>query len=199
MSWQADHAPEKATAQATEQAAVAGEAAALVWRAAAPLRRDPISQPAAKAASAPLALLAVETAGAGWLLDLPDGGEIVPFQPLAPLTPVPLTEAWFLGMANVRGNLYAVSDFAAFLGGPASRITPAARLLLVGSRYGSNAALLVERIVGLKAAEGFTPLPAPAARPAWEAGLLTAKDGKTWKKLGVAALLADRRFMEIGR
>ena len=29
---------------------------------------------------------------------------------------VPLTKDWFLGVANVRGVLYGVSDFAAFGG-----------------------------------------------------------------------------------
>jgi twitching motility protein PilI len=30
------------------------------------------------------------------------------------LTPVPLTRAWFAGIANIRGNLHAVTDFSVF-------------------------------------------------------------------------------------
>ena len=29
---------------------------------------------------------------------------------------VPLTQPWFLGVANIRGNLYSVVDFAGFVG-----------------------------------------------------------------------------------
>ena len=36
--------------------------------------------------------------------------------PVPPITPVPLTRPWFRGVANVRGNLYSVVDFAAFVG-----------------------------------------------------------------------------------
>ena len=31
--------------------------------------------------------------------------------------PVPLTKPWFLGVANVRGGLYGMIDFGAFLTG----------------------------------------------------------------------------------
>ena len=48
-----------------------------------------------------------------WLLNLSDSGEVVP---LPPLSSVPLTRPWFVGIANIRGNLYAVADFSAFQG-----------------------------------------------------------------------------------
>ncbi len=46
------------------------------------------------------------------LLDLTQVGEIVPFQPA---TAVPLTQPWYLGLANVRGNLVGVIDLGAYL------------------------------------------------------------------------------------
>ncbi len=49
-----------------------------------------------------------------WLVDLADAGEVIP---VPPITAVPLTRPWFAGVANIRGNLYSVVDFAAFLGG----------------------------------------------------------------------------------
>lgn len=45
------------------------------------------------------------------LVNLADSGEVVP---LLPLTDVPLTKPWFVGMANIRGSLYSVTDFSAF-------------------------------------------------------------------------------------
>lgn len=141
------------------------------------------------------ALLGVQAGGDRWLLNLSDSGEIVSLPPLAP---VPLTHPWFAGIANIRGNLYAVADFSAFAGGEPTPTSAASRLLLVGTRHGSNAALLVTRMLGLKGPEQFTPLPPSATAPPWEAERLSDADGREWRKLGVRALLADPRFMEIG-
>src|SRR3954447_26348291 len=46
-----------------------------------------------------------------WLLNLQEAGEIVP---ASSITPVPLTRDWFLGLANIRGNLISVIDFGRF-------------------------------------------------------------------------------------
>ncbi len=140
-------------------------------------------------------LLGVQAGSGFWLLNLSDSGEIVPLPPLAP---VPLTRPWFAGIANIRGNLHSVADFSAFMGGEPTPTNAASRLLLVGTRHGSNAALLVTRMLGLKSPEQFTPLPAAADAPPWEAERLADIDGRAWRKLNVRALLADPDFMEIG-
>ncbi len=139
--------------------------------------------------------LGLEVAGESWLVDLSDGGEIVQTPQLAA---VPLTHTWFVGMANVRGSLHAVTDFSAFLGGAPTPLNANARLLLIGTRHGSNAALLVSRLLGLKSPEDFKPLPPDESRPAWAADGFTDAGGRVWHKLSVSALLADQRFMNIG-
>ena len=88
--------------------------------------------------------LGVEAGGEAWLVDLSDGGEIVQ---TTQLTPVPLTRPWFVGVANIRGNLYAVTDLSVFRGGQPIVQNANSRLLLIGSRYGTNAALLVSRML----------------------------------------------------
>jgi len=140
------------------------------------------------------ALLGVQAGADRWLLNLSDSGEIVP---LTPLTPVPLTKSWFCGIANIRGNLYSVADFSALRGGEPTPANAASRLLLIGTRYGSNAALLVNRLLGLKNPEQFSPAPGGARHP-WESERLVDADGQEWKKLNVRVLLADNEFMEIG-
>ena len=60
-------------------------------------------------------MLGFRAGGRRWLLELPDSGEVVP---LPTLSPVPLTQPWFAGMANIRGGLHAVVDFAQFAGAP---------------------------------------------------------------------------------
>lgn len=63
------------------------------------------------------------------------------------LTPVPGTQAWLLGVANVRGNLVPVVDFARFLFGERTQQSDRSRLLIV--RQGSgHVALLVDEVFG---------------------------------------------------
>jgi twitching motility protein PilI len=139
--------------------------------------------------------LGVEAGGEAWLVDLSDGGEIVQ---ASQMTPVPLTHPWFVGISNIRGNLHAVSDFSVFRGGPPIVQNANARLLLVGARYGINAALLVSRMLGLKNPEDFTPEPSDASMPAWGQQRFADTHGKIWRKLSVRELLADQDFMNIG-
>lgn len=140
-------------------------------------------------------LLGLEIGEQGWLIDLADAGEIVQ----APqLSSVPLVRPWFAGIANVRGNLHAVSDFAAFLGERPTPRNANARLLLIGVRHGSNAALLVPRMLGLKKPENFAEDGIDGSLPEWGQRRLVDEEGRVWRKLSVRDLLADRDFMTIG-
>lgn len=142
------------------------------------------------------ALLGVQAGSGHWLLDLTDSGEIVP---LPPLTGVPLTKPWYVGLANIRGNLYSVADFSAFLGNEATPHNASSRLLLIGARHGSNAALLVNRMLGLKALDTLTPTEPDAAHASpWASAAYTDRDGRLWRKLDVRTLIAAPEFNEIG-
>lgn len=141
------------------------------------------------------ALLGVQAGNDYWLLNLSDSGEIVPLPALAP---VPLTRSWFTGIANIRGNLYSVADFSAFRGGEPTPANATSRLLLIGTRHGSNAALLVTRMLGLKNPDQFAPAAGAADARVWESERVVDAEGREWRKLNVRALLADPDFMEIG-
>lgn len=56
--------------------------------------------------------VAVRVAGQPCLLPLQQSGEIFPATPLQHL---PYTRSWFLGVANLRGELFSVVDLAAYL------------------------------------------------------------------------------------
>ena len=140
-------------------------------------------------------LLGVQAGSDFWLLDLTDSGEIVP---LPPLTSVPLTKHWFVGIANIRGNLYSVADFSAYQGKDATPQNASSRLLLVGTRHANNAALLVTRMLGLRNEDSLTPVVVEPDAPLWAKLAFTDSDGRGWKKLDVRALLADEGFMDIG-
>ena len=139
--------------------------------------------------------LGIEAGNEAWLVDLSDSGEIVQAPTVAG---VPLTRPWFAGIANIRGNLFAVTDFSVFRGGPPTPQNANARLLLIGVKYGANAALLVSRMLGLKNPEDFTAEPRDVSAPPWEAQRFADTQGKIWRKLSVRELLADHDFMNIG-
>jgi len=64
-----------------------------------------------------------------------------------PYTPIPGTRDWLLGIANVRGNLAAVSDLGWYLFGEPTPTTARTRLVL--TRFQSRlAGLLVDEVMG---------------------------------------------------
>lgn len=149
----------------------------------------------AAASRGALSWLGVEAGDEVWLLDLSDSGEIVQSPQLAS---VPLVQPWFCGIANIRGSLHAVTDFSVFRGGQSTVQNSNARLLLVGAKHGSNAALLVSRMLGLKKPEDFTPEPQDVDAPVWARQRFADTQGKVWRKLSVRDLLVDQDFMNIG-
>jgi twitching motility protein PilI len=156
---------------------------------------DKTARDSAEPSRVSTSLIGFQSASDFWLLNLSDSGEIVP---LTPLTPVPLTRHWFAGIANIRGNLYAVTDFSAFQGRNPTPQNSSSRFLLVGTRYGCNAALLVTRMLGLRKDGDMTQKDAAPDDPPWVEAIYSDKDARVWKKLNVRALLSDVCFMEIG-
>ena len=115
--------------------------------------------------------LAVECSGHGFLLPLSDAGEIFA---IAPLLPVPHSQPWFLGVANLRGHLHGVVDLAAFLGiKPVRRRREQARLVGFNQALDINCVLLVDRLAGLRSeAELSADAADDAARPGFVGTLL---------------------------
>jgi twitching motility protein PilI len=136
--------------------------------------------------------LGLRVGAESWLVDLADAGEVLS---VPPITPVPLTRSWFKGVVNVRGNLYSVVDFPAFLGG--APVTPGeqSRLLVLAERFGLATALLVERALGLRQLREFSI--ADGAGDAWTRARYTDRDGHSWKELDVAQLAQHPDFMHV--
>ena len=147
--------------------------------------------------------LAVECRGHGLLLPLEQAGEIFA---LVPLLPVPHVQAWFAGVANLRGGLHGVVDLARFLGLPEQAIAEAgrdqARLIAFGAALGLNGALLVDRLAGLRGSDQLHSQPdgmleADAARPSFAPTRWLDADGRSWQALDLGALARDVRFLSI--
>jgi twitching motility protein PilI len=147
--------------------------------------------------------LAIEIAGHGFLLPLDQAGEIFP---LSPVQAVPHSQPWFLGVANLRGQLHGVVDLAGFLGLPprAARLPgelaprDAGRLVAFNAGLQLNAALLIDRLLGLRSADSLKSVVAPdAAAPHYVCQQLADAQGRNWYELDLSALVADESFMKI--
>lgn len=64
-----------------------------------------------------------------------------------PVTSIPATRPWLLGVANVRGNLIAVVDLKHFLFEQRTHVTGRARVLVV-KQSGGNVGLLIDELLG---------------------------------------------------
>jgi twitching motility protein PilI len=139
--------------------------------------------------------LALQAGAESWLVDLTEAGEVIP---VPQITPVAQTRSWFKGVANVRGNLYSVVDFPAFLGGKGVALGEQSRLLLIAPHYRAGAALLVDSSLGLRNPESWQPREAAQAPAAWQRAEYEDEAGKVWKELDVAELVRDQNFLTVG-
>ncbi|HEX6793637.1 MAG TPA: chemotaxis protein CheW [Casimicrobiaceae bacterium] len=130
-----------------------------------------------------------------FLIRLGEAGEVIA---LPPIVPVPLTKAWFLGLANIRGNLYSVIDFAAFLGDPRIPLTSLSRLVLLSARGGESAGIVVERVLGLRNLAQFSPQDSDAAAPAWQVAAWRDADGVVFREIDLGMLARDQAFLQVG-
>jgi twitching motility protein PilI len=112
---------------------------------------------------------------------------------------VPHTRAWFLGVANIRGNLFSVVDFAGFLGQPATVMSGMTRLILFSTRAGDlNAGVVVQRVLGLRNLSELAPAAPPQEAPAWYAERWMDADGNAWQEIDLARLAHDPAFLQVG-
>jgi twitching motility protein PilI len=148
----------------------------------------------AQAEAVPTSRLGVQAGNGNWLLKLDDAGEMLP---LPEISSVPLTKPWYMGLANIRGVLSSVVDFAAFAGGEVTSRTPECRLLLIAERFQSFSGLVISRILGLRNVQTMEPVLEAANRP-WIAGAFRDDEGRLWHELDVGALVAHEDFLHVG-
>lgn len=74
-------------------------------------------------------------------------GEVVEIITLPPLTPVPGSEPWLLGVANIRSNLLPVVDLKLFMEGERT-VQHATTRALVVKQAGGNVAVLIDELFG---------------------------------------------------
>ncbi|MBP8098341.1 MAG: purine-binding chemotaxis protein CheW [Arenimonas sp.] len=73
--------------------------------------------------------------------------EVMEILALPPVTPVPGSQPWMLGVANVRGTLLPVVDLKQFLEGDRTVVHEGQRMLIV-RQSGGNVAVLIDELFG---------------------------------------------------
>jgi twitching motility protein PilI len=153
----------------------------------------------ARTEARPMSWLAVECAGAGLLVPLAGAGEIFA---VGQLLPVPHTQPWFVGVANLRGGLHGVVDLAVFLGLRQTHMPEAAReqsrLLALNASLGAHSALFIDRLAGLRSGEQLVAeAPDEVDRPPFARGRWRDAEGRVWQEIDLAALARNDQFLAI--
>lgn len=100
-----------------------------------------------------------------------------------------------LGLANVRGVIYGCTDLSAFLGLPAEG--GEGTLMLVNPRLAINAALRIERTLGLRSPTEMTKVDHPLEAPWIVAQWRDAQD-QEWTQLSLERLVTSKPFLDVG-
>lgn len=141
------------------------------------------------------ARLGIEVGGFNWLVDLADAAEVLP---VPKIMPVPLAQAWYRGVANVRGNLMSVIDLQAFFGEGAQAVTQLSRILLIQPRVLPHASILVGRMLGLKHLADMTESSREPDAPAWVMACYRDGAGLNWRELDIKRLAIEPSFLQTG-
>ena len=98
-------------------------------------------------AEPPAGYLGVVIGGKNVLINLQEISETLP---MLDIQRVPLVKPWFLGVANVRGVLYAINDLGQMLESKLTNISSNTRLVMVSEVITSNVAFVVDKMIGLR-------------------------------------------------
>lgn len=146
------------------------------------------------------AWLAVETGGKKYLFPLSQSGEIFPW---TAINKVAHTQSWYLGVANIRGSLYGVADFSAFLQGEKTvtrneTTRSDSRFVTLSGSLDVNCALYVDRLEGLRSTESFSQSQDPqSGSPEFYGHVYVDKNGLSWQEINLQVLSQQNSFLNI--
>lgn len=130
-----------------------------------------------------------------WLLPLMETGEVLEMRPPAA---VPLTQPWYRGLVNARGNLLGVIDFGMFCGEGQTPVQPGSKIVVLSRHVERACGIIATRVVGLRHAVDLTP--AGGAEPeGWRGAGFADREGRDWQVLDIRQLLEAPAFLQAGR
>lgn len=146
---------------------------------------------------ASFAMLGVAAGEDRYLIPMVEVSEVIPIPKLARIS---LTQPWFLGVINVRGNLYGITNLGVYLGGNPVPFNLRSRILLTSLDHKIYGGFIVNSMLGVRSLSEFMPAK-PAKRKPFESITTQYKDteGRLWQQLSLSELMHDERFMQIAR
>lgn len=161
------------------------------------------------------AFLGVAVGALNILIDMRQVTEVLP---VPDIYHTPNTRHWFLGTANIRGNLYAVSHFGAFLqeqdgdvGISHEANKNQLRIVLLQAELAPHTAILIDRLIGLRGLENLKKVSSSTLNNTKKKKtkeepvnifFMDEKyeddDGNLWQLLDCQALVNLKAFMQAG-
>jgi twitching motility protein PilI len=140
--------------------------------------------------------LALRIGMENFLVEMELAGEIVALPEIAP---VPWTQPWYRGLANVRGRLVGVIDLLHLAGRPPLAAEHAQQILVLNETLKVNSAILISRAFGIRNLKDLTPLESAVGGQAiWERTRYRDIDGVALTALDLRELAAAPAFVGIG-
>jgi twitching motility protein PilI len=141
--------------------------------------------------------LGVVVGGHHCLIDLREVSGIIDLMPI--INRVPLTRDWYLGLANVDGNLIGVVDLARFCGGEQQVRDKDSRVIVTSSVVPVACGFLVSRVLGLRHTQEMA-LQENAGGVAMRIAARPYLDHsrQEWAELSLTAIVDDTRFLQVG-
>lgn len=137
--------------------------------------------------------LGVTVGGKRLLVNLNDVREVIP---VPPVQSVPLTQPWFLGVANIRGNLYNITDLAQFLGMPPTAKSSNTRILLLNSETTTQAALVIGSLVGLRSIDTMKAKDSATEEVFFNKQTYEDAENNEWLEVDIDMLVRDKDFIQ---
>ena len=143
--------------------------------------------------------LAVEVGAAALLVPLSHASEVFPYTTIFPIS---YTKPWFLGVANLRGELVGITNLREFLGQQTVHYTEQellqAKFLTFNPVLELNAAVLVDKILGLKSVDAFVSSePSESGQAPYLGEIYQDKTGRRWQELNIQKLAQTNEFLFI--
>ena len=144
--------------------------------------------------------LAVEASGHKYLFPMTQAGEIFSW---VATQPVPYTQSWFLGVANLRGGLFGVVDLASYVSGQRTSTKTEfalkeSRLIALNAALEINCALMIDRLAGLRNQEAFSDFSERASdAPEYFGNRYIDQSGHSWQEINLQLLAQQAHFLTI--
>lgn len=137
--------------------------------------------------------LGISSGSKNYLINLNEVKEVLP---VPPLQSIPLTKPWFLGIANVRGNLYNISDLAQFMGMPPTHRSINNRIVLLSTESTTQVALVIESLIGLRSVEAMQLQKNNDMNLAFSKKSYVDDDNNEWFELDIESIVQNQDFIQ---